>query len=56
MSDEMEDSDLVQLVKHIHTKNSLAQVSSKSSSKWVELPDCALFVDATGFFVDPTNV
>ena len=31
-------------------------MSSKSSAKWVELPDCSKFVDETGAFVDPTNI
>ena len=52
----METDDLLQLEKHIHTKTNLAQVSSSSSSKWVELPDCSHFVDETGAFTDPHSI
>lgn len=31
-------------------------MSSSSSSKWVELPDCSHFVDEAGAFTDPTSI
>ena len=54
----METEDLIQLEKHIHTKSNLnlAQVSSRSSARWVELPDCSHFVDEAGAFTDPTSI